>query len=150
MVGTSARVTRQARTPTTREPRILQVWIAMPSELIMDGVLRLGLFVVALSGIAGILLSAGGLLLAVGLGGTDALASGYWILFVTLILALVAVWGTASKRTWGPLFAAASSGAWVVLSALNIAAWVAAAFAVAAVLALVLAVGLWRTPPSER
>jgi hypothetical protein len=111
--------------------------------------LRLGLLLVVLSGIAGLLLSAGGLLLSIGLGGVDALGEGYWILLVTLLLGLLAVWGTASRRIWGPLSAAASSGAWVLLSALNIAAWVAASFAVAAVLALVVAVGLWRTPRSE-
>lgn len=112
-------------------------------------VLRVGLILVILSGLAIALFSAGVLLLGISLSGDGRALADLWPLVITLVLALVGMWGTAKRRLWGPLLVAASSGAWVAIAALNIAGSAPAAFAVSAVLAIIVAIGLWRTPSAE-
>lgn len=106
-----------------------------------------GRILVLLSGIAGLLLSVGGLLFAVGLGGGDvSIVADLWVLLATLVIAAVGIWGTAAKRTWGPLAVAASSGAWAVISATFLGIpWAAVAFALSALLAIAVAFALSRT-----
>lgn len=110
--------------------------------------LRLGLILVALAGVAELLLSAGGILVGVGLGGS--LVTDLWPLVGTLVAALFGLWGTAVGSIWGPLLVAASSIGWTVIAALNIGSWQAALFAVATALAIVVAPALWRTRPPKR
>lgn len=106
----------------------------------MCPMLRIGRILVILAGVAAMLLSAILLLFSLGFGAPiqDVLPSA-----LLAVAALVGIAGTAGRRGWGALLVAISTGG-LALTYFGSDPWQAAAWGLATVMAIVVAIGLWR------